>query len=169
MQMIVALLLTLSPLSAFSAQESLLSRAQKIMRPGDDYRLIQGSGDECPGEGTVFWRTHAGKLPYLMLTPSEVLLGFQSEGRVREENRGSNTECSFEREIKVSANAIEHFEYEVCKDPTMNREFKRVLTQLPENKIKYEVFVTWTGKAKSKTFTKLSCQLVRKAKKPGGR
>lgn len=166
MQMILITLFSLV-LPVFAAGETLLEQAKRVVPEDADYRLIEGEEEECPGEGTIFWR-ELKTGPYLMLTPSMGIPGFDKSGWVEIPENARDKNCKFERFLNVTRTMIDYAERESCTNSKYKRDLKRTLSLLPDGKLSLKLVVTSEGTAPGKRITTLSCLLVR-LPKPGSK
>ncbi len=158
MQMILGLILT--PLLIWaSSKEDLLAQAYKIVPKTTNYRLLSGPEGFCPDEGNILWRENPDG-PYLQLTPSIGLSGFEKSGWVTRPDGASQPECKFEAKIEVSKTAILYDERENCAKEKWRRDLSIRLERKGEFGLEITHTRSQTKNGKKEPDTVLKCELL---------
>ena len=158
MQMTLGFILT--PLLIWaSPNEDLLAKAQLIVPKTTDYRLLSGPEDFCPDERNVLWRENPDG-PYLQLTPSIGISGFEKSGWVTRPDGASQPECKFETKIEVSKTAIRYDERENCAKEKWQRDLSIQIERKGELGLGITHTRSQTKNGKKEPATVLKCELL---------
>lgn len=156
----IGFLLFLTPLVLWATPpENLLAKAYKIVPKSTNYRLLSGPENFCPDEGNILWRENPDG-PYLQLTPSIGISGFDKSGWITRPDGASQPECKFEAKTEVSKTAILYDEKENCA----KENWRRNLSIKVERKGEFGLVITHTrsqtkGEKKEPDIV-VSCELL---------
>lgn len=152
------LIALLVPMISFAADVTPLARAKRLVPEGAKFRLVMGSAADCPSEEVMLWREDAGQ-PYLQLTPSVGLFGFEHSEWTKIPENALGKECEFLVRVDITDTSLTQRERHQCKKPRLLREVTRTIERVGERRIRVVLANATTTDAKLPPPVKIVCEL----------